>query len=68
MEFLIAYGLYAVAATNQAFAISTIFSNPKLAGEFSTFLTTLSSLLSFLVFSPTFIETPFYFIAVSLSP
>ncbi|KRW99727.1 P-loop containing nucleoside triphosphate hydrolase [Pseudocohnilembus persalinus] len=67
-QFIIIYACYIVTSINQAFAISTLFSNPKLAGEVSTFVTTLSTLLSFIVFSPDFIETPFGFIIIAMSP
>lgn len=67
-NFILTYGLYVFAATNQAFAISTVFSDSKLAGEVATFITTLTALFSFLVFSPGFIEDPFEFMIVSMSP
>jgi hypothetical protein len=40
----ITYLTFGVAAIHQIFAISTVFSNPKLAGEIGTFFITLASL------------------------
>ena len=42
--------LYSSTVLNFSLAFSTIFSNPKLANDVSTFVTILSILLTFLVF------------------
>ena len=40
-----AYFLYCIATLNQTFALTTIFSQPRLAGELGSFLQALSSFL-----------------------
>lgn len=46
----ICFILFQFAATNQTFALSTFFNNPKLAGQIGTFIMTVASLLYFGVF------------------
>lgn len=41
--------LYLIASVHQTFAISTLFSDPKLAGEIGTFILTLTPLLYYYV-------------------
>lgn len=48
--FVLSYFFYFLASTNQAMMISTFFSDSKLAGEISTFITTFTSMLGFLIF------------------
>ena len=50
INLFLVYFVYSAATLNFSLALSTLFSNPKLAGEVTTFITILSILGTFLVF------------------
>ncbi len=66
--FLLSYFLYFLASVHQALALSALFSEPKLAGELGTFITTLSTLLSYLIFSSKCYESETFFYIISILP
>jgi ATP-binding cassette subfamily A (ABC1) protein 3 len=66
--FLLSYFLYFFAAVHQSFALSTLFNDSKVAGEVGTFITFVSTLLSYLIFNTTCSSSDIFFASVSLLP
>jgi ATP-binding cassette, subfamily A (ABC1), member 3 len=60
--------IYGIAAINQAFALSSLFNDSKMAGEIGTFLTTLTTLVSYLIFTDRFSSHKYLFIIVCIFP
>lgn len=67
-KFVLLYFLYVFAAVHQSFALSTFFSSPKLAGEVGTFITTVTTLLVFLVYYGAFCKSSVGFILLGIFP
>ena len=67
-KFILAYFFYFLAAVHQSMALSALFSDVKLGSEVSTFITTLTTLLSYLCFVNKVREYDIFFYGLSIFP